>query len=107
MAPGGLPADPARSCADSLFWATVCLAAVLVVLKAGYLGVHGGFRGAGLLNDIRSLTAISHADLVFVTAFWICGRSLLAVAGDHLWAARTVLILWIVCAAVVCLYAVA
>jgi hypothetical protein len=63
------PADPVRSAADSLFWAALCLAGVLIVLKAGYLGVHSGFRGAGILGDVRSLAAISHADLLFVTAF--------------------------------------
>ena len=101
------PADPVPAAADSLFWAAVCFAGALVILKASYLGVHGAFRGAGILGDLRSLTAISHADLVFVTAFWICGRALLAVAGDHPWIARSILIVWIACAALVCLYAVA
>ena len=101
------PADPIRAAADSLLWAAVCFAGVLVILKASYLGVHGAFRGAGILGDLRSLTAISHADLVFVTAFWICGRALLAVAGDHPWIARSIVMVWIACAALICLYAVA
>jgi hypothetical protein len=101
------PADPVRSAADSLFWAALCLAGVLIVLKAGYLGVHGAFRGAGILGDVRSLAAISHADLLFVTAFWICGRTLLAVRGDRPWVGRWTVIAWIACAAAVCLYAVA
>ena len=101
------PADPVHAAADSLFWAAVCFAGVLVVLKASYLGVHGAFRGAGILGDLRSLTAISHADLVFVTAFWICGRALLAVAGDYPWIARSIVVVWIGCAALICLYAVA
>ena len=101
------PADPVRSAADSLFWAALCLAGVLIVLKAGYLGVHGAFRGAGILGDVRSLAAISHADLLFVTAFWICGRTLLAVSGDRPWIGRSIVIVWIACAAAVCLYAVA
>ena len=105
-------ADPSddstrSSAADSLFWAALCLAGVLVILKASYLGVHGAFRGAGILGDLRSLTAISHADLVFVTAFWICGRALVAVAGDHPWIARSIVIVWVACAALICLYAVA
>ncbi len=99
--------DSGRPAADWLFWATICLASVLVILKAGYLAVHGDFRGFGVLNDLRSLTAISHADLVFVTALWICGRTMIAVAGGRVWIARTVVIVWIACAAVVCLYAVA
>src|SRR5206468_1610812 len=107
MPPAEPQADSARSSVDSLFWASVCLAGVLVILKAGYLGVHGAFRGSSILSDLRSLTAISHADLIFATAFWICGRTLLAVAGDHPWVARIVLILWIACAAIVCLYTVA
>ena len=101
------PADPVRSAADSLFWAALCLAGVLIVLKAGYLGVHGAFRGAGILGDVRSLAAISHADLLFVTAFWICGRTLLAVSGDHPLIGRSIVIVWILCAAAICLYAVA
>jgi phosphoglycerol transferase MdoB-like AlkP superfamily enzyme len=92
---------------DWLFWAAVCLAGVLVILKAGYLVVHGSFRGAGFLSDLGSLAAVSHADLVFVTSFWVCGRTLLAVAGSRAWAARAILIVWIACAAVVCLHAVA
>jgi phosphoglycerol transferase MdoB-like AlkP superfamily enzyme len=92
---------------DWLFWAAVCLAGVLVILKAGYLAVHGSFRGTGFLSDLRSLAAVSHADLVFVTSLWVCGRALLAVAGSRVWAARAILIVWIAFAAVVCLYAVA
>jgi arylsulfatase A-like enzyme len=107
MASADPPDDSMRSSVASLLWAAVCLAGVLVILKAGYLAVHGGFRGVGILGDLRSLTAISHADLIFVTAFWICGRTLLAVAGTHPWVGRSVVILWIACAAVVCLYAVA
>ena len=99
--------DSGRPAADWLFWATICLASVLVTLKAGYLAVHGGFRSFGVLNDLRSLAAISHADLVFVTALWICGRTMIAVTGGRVWIARTVVIVWIACAAVVCLYAVA
>ena len=101
------PAGPVRSAAESLFWAAFCLAGVLIVLKAGYLGVHGGFRGAGIFGDLRSLAAISHADLLFVTAFWICGRTLLAVSGDRPRVGRWIVIGWIACAAAVCLYAVA
>jgi phosphoglycerol transferase MdoB-like AlkP superfamily enzyme len=107
MASADSPDDPSRSSVDSLFWAAVCLAGVLVILKAGYLAVHSAFRGAGVLSDLRSLTAISHADLIFVTALWICGRTLLAVAGTHIRVARTILITWVATAAVVCLYAVA
>ena len=80
---------------------------MLIVLKAGYLGVHGAFRGAGIFGDVRSLAAISHADLLFVTAFWICGRTLLAVSGDRPWVGRWIVIAWIACAAAICLYAVA
>src|SRR5262245_55099661 len=107
MAPADPPDDSTRSAADSLFWAALCLAGVLIVLKAGYLGVHGAFRGAGILGDLRSLAAISHADLLFVTALWICGRTLLAVSGDRPWISRWIVIAWIACAAVICLYAVA
>jgi len=107
MAPEDPSDDSTRSSVASLFWAAVCFAGVLVILKASYLGVHGAFRSAGILGDLRSLTAISHADFVFVTAFWICGRALLAVAGDHPWIARSILMVWIACAALICLYAVA
>ena len=50
------PSDSGRSAADWLFWATICLASVLVILKAGYLAVHGGWYGAlgGNLNYIKS-----------------------------------------------------
>ena len=101
------PSDPARWALDWLFWAAICLAVVLVTLKASYLGVHGGFRGTGLVSLFGSLTAISHADLIFVTALWICGRTLLAVGGNRTWLVRTALIVWIASAAIVCLYSVA
>ena len=105
--PGEPPSDSVRGAVDWLFWAAICLAVVLVTLKASYLGVHGGFRGTGLVSDLESLTAISHADLIFVTALWICGRTLLAVGGSRPWLARALLIVWIASAAIVCLYAVA
>jgi arylsulfatase A-like enzyme len=107
MAPADPSDDSTRSAADSLFWAALCLAGVLIVLKAGYLGVHGAFRGAGILGDVRSLAAISHADLLFVTSFWICGRTLLAVCGDWPWIGHWIVIVWVACAAIICLYAVA
>ena len=92
---------------DRLFSAAVCLATVLVVLKASYLGVHGSFRSLNPLSDLWSLAAISHADLIFVIASWTCGRTLLAVSAGRVWAARAILTIWIVFAAIVCLYAVA
>src|SRR5258706_11793156 len=105
--PGEPPSESAGRATDWLFWAAVCLAGVLVILKAGYLAIHGSFRGIGFLSDLRSLAAVSHADLVFVTSLWVCGRALLAVSGSRVWAARAMLVVWIACAAVVCLYAVA
>jgi len=93
--------------ADRLFSAAACLAALLVVLKAGYLAVHGGFHALTPLNDLWSLAAISHADLIFVTALWMCGRTLLAVSGGHVWPSRVILTIWIACAAIVCAYAAA
>ena len=103
----GPPPEPRGRWSDWLFWAAVCLAAVLVTLKASYLAVHGGFRGGGVVSYLQSFMAISHADLIFVTTMWICGRTLLAVSGSRRWLARIVLTLWIASAAVVCLYAVA
>jgi hypothetical protein len=68
--PGEPPSDSAHWAAGWLFWAAVCLGGTLVILKAGYLGVHGAFRGPGFLNDLQSLAAISHADVVFVATLW-------------------------------------
>src|SRR5258707_7174 len=79
--PGEPPSESAGRATDWLFWAAVCLAGVLVILKAGYLAVHGSFRGIGFLSDLRSLAAVSHADLVFVTSLWVCGRGVLAAWG--------------------------
>jgi arylsulfatase A-like enzyme len=103
---GEPPSDSARSAATWLFCAAVCLAVVLVALKAAYLGVHGGWRGSGILAW-RSLTAISYPDLIFVVASWCGGRTLLAVGGGRPWRSRLILGAWMAFAAAVCLYAVA
>src|SRR6266545_5029200 len=103
----GSPSEPRATAADWLFFAAVWLAIVLVGIKAVYLGIHTGFSFGDIGHWIRSLAAISNADLVFVVALWLCGRTMVAVAGTHRWIASTMLAVWMSVAAAVCLYAVA
>jgi lipoteichoic acid synthase len=91
---------------DWLFWAAAWLAAVLIGLKAAYLGVHGSGLG-DIPHGLRSLAAISNADAVFVVALWCAGRALLAAAGSLTWPPRIIVSVWIAFAAIVCLYTVA
>src|SRR5258706_13080833 len=107
MSTPGPRADARATASDWLFFASLWLAMVLVGLKAVYLGIHAGFSLREIGYWLQSLAAISHADLVFVVALWLCGRAMVAVAGTHRWISSAILALWMSVAAAVCLYAVA
>ena len=98
---------PSVAAPDWLFFGAVWLAVVLVAIKAAYLATHIGFAPSEIGFWLRSLTAISHADLVFVVALWLCGRALVAVAGGRRWIAWGVLAIWTIGAAAAIVYAVA
>src|SRR5258708_35476306 len=101
------PSSARSSASDWLLFSAVWLALILVGIKAVYLGVHAGFTPAEIGHWIRSLAAISHADLVFVVAFWMVGRALIAVAGLRRGIVFATLIIWMIAAATAVLYAVA
>src|SRR5947207_7280773 len=90
----GSPAAPRGTASDWLFFAAFWLAMVLVGIKAVYLGIHAGFSFREIGYWVRSLAAISHADLVFVIALWFCGRAMVAVAGTHRWVSSATLAVW-------------
>jgi arylsulfatase A-like enzyme len=50
--------------------AAVWLALVLIVIKASYLGLPAGFAPGPALEYVRSLAAISYADVVFAAVAW-------------------------------------
>jgi arylsulfatase A-like enzyme len=98
-----------RHAIQSVFWAAVWLAAVLVAVKAYYLTVPRAVPWADELAtpSVRLLAAISYGDLLFVSGLWIAGRAALALAGPRRLATRTITIAFITSAALACLYAVA
>ena len=95
-----------RASARRLFWGAVWLGAVLIATKAYYLGVPKSHLG-DIADYVRSLAAISYADLWFVTGLW--GLARLAVAGLDRWprAARAFSVGLTAISAFFCLYAVA
>jgi arylsulfatase A-like enzyme len=104
------PVDDSPSGPDDralLFWAGVWLAVWLVAIKSFHLGLAGTPAREVGQRYLRALAAISYADVVFVSVFWAFARAVLAAAGR--WPSVRAAVAWgfIVCAAGLCLYAVA
>ena len=106
--PTGVP-DPPRRAAQSLFWASVWLAIVLVAVKAYYLTLPDAVPWADeqATPAVRLLAAISYVDVLFAAGLWIAARAALALAGRRRLATRTITTTFVVCAALASLYAVA
>jgi phosphoglycerol transferase MdoB-like AlkP superfamily enzyme len=98
-----------RHAIQSVFWAAVWLAAVLVAVKAYYLTVAGAVPWAheNATPAVRLLVAISYGDLLVVSGLWIAGRAALALAGRRRLATRSITIAFVTSAGLACLYAVA
>ena len=92
--------------ARRLFWAAVWLAVVLVSIKAYYLGVPGAF--AVVQGEyLRSIAAISYADVIFAAILWVCARVILAVFQRWQWVGRLTSLTFLAFSAFCCVYAVA
>jgi len=87
----------------ALSWAAVCLAVVLVTIKACYLGVP---TVGGVGAFIRSLTAITYRDVLFATVVWAASRAALGLAGDRRALRRGLYASVVGLSAFVCVYAV-
>src|SRR5438067_867626 len=79
----------AREHARRLFWTAMWLAVALIAIKAYHLGRPSL---AALWIYVRSLAAISHADVVFAAVVWAAGRLLLSFTVGRPVAAR--MLLW-------------
>ena len=101
--------DVRRQAAQSLFWASVWLAIVLVAVKAYYLTVPGAVPWADeqATPAVQLLAAITYVDVLFAAGLWIAARAALALAGRWRLATRTIATTFMVCAALASLYAVA
>src|SRR5687767_12453899 len=100
--------DARHHAIQSVFWAAVWLAAVLVAVKAYYLTIPRALPWADeqATPTVRLLAAISYVDLLVVSGSWITVRAALAWAGPRTLATRTITIAFVTCAALACLYAV-
>ena len=78
--------DARRRAIQSVFWAAVWLAAVLVAVKAHYLTVPRAVPWADeqATLSVRLLAAISYRDVLLVSGLWITGRAVswLAIASS-------------------------
>jgi arylsulfatase A-like enzyme len=96
-----------RAATRRVFWAAVWLAAVLVVVKAYYLGVSVALALTDGGNYLRSLAAISYVDVLFAAVLWAVGRAILGLAGQRRLASRVVSIAFVAFAVFSVFYAVA
>src|SRR5262249_14729988 len=92
---------------DWLFWGAVWLALVLVGVKTYYLWMRGDLNTIEVADDLSSLAAITYRDVAFVLAAWAIARALLFASGERRWAARIVLIVFLLLGTLVCLYQIA
>ncbi|MEO8260169.1 MAG: sulfatase-like hydrolase/transferase [Acidobacteriota bacterium] len=95
--------------AQSLFWASVWLAIVLVGVKAYYLTVPGAVPWAAeqAMPVFQLLAAISYVDVMFAAGLWIAARAALLLAERWRLGARAMAATFVVAAALAALYAVA
>jgi phosphoglycerol transferase MdoB-like AlkP superfamily enzyme len=92
---------------DWLFWAAVWLAVVLVAVKAYYLATRTDPALVDLGLDLSSLTAISYRDVAFAFVAWAIARAAMLLAVRRAGAEWTIVVLFMIGAALSCLYAIA
>ena len=93
--------DSPRIAARGLFWSAAWLAALLVAIKAFYLGL----PHLGMLTYIRSLAAISYVDVLVAFLIWIVARTVLMMLSTRPRASRGLATVFLVFAALSCAYA--
>ena len=96
-----------RPTARPLFWASVWLAVVLVVVKAYYLGVPGRFPPANGGTYLSALAAISYVDVLFAAIVWVLSRAAFALVRGRSLPARAIQATTLSFSAVSLVYAVA
>src|SRR5258705_7712872 len=88
-----------------LFWAAVWLGVVLIVTKSYYLGAPRSFFIGELVAHLRSLMAISYADVLFVAALWASARIATIIVKRRPPVVRHVSIAFVTVAVCFCVYA--
>src|SRR5260221_11882117 len=74
----------------SLFWSAAWLAAVLVAIKADYLGAPAAPTPHAAWDYLRDLAAVSFVDVLYAASLWVSGVTALALPGDRPRATRAV-----------------
>jgi phosphoglycerol transferase MdoB-like AlkP superfamily enzyme len=92
---------------DWLFWAAVWFALALIGMKAYYLGTRGDLATIQVTGDLRSLAAISYQDVAIAFIEWSVARAALAFTAGRGWGSRAVVAVFVLFAALSCLYAIA
>lgn len=90
-----------------LFWAAVWLAVALIATKSYYLGLPKTLAVDDVVGNLRSLAAISYADLLFVAWLWASARIPIAIWGRRPPVVGIVSLTFASVSAFFCLYAVA
>ena len=90
-----------------LFWAAIWLAAVLVGIKAYYLGAPAAPTPRAAWDYLRDLAAVSFVDVLCAALFWVSGGAALILAGDRPRVARAVTLAAAAAGTAFCLYALA
>src|SRR5262245_18756535 len=96
-----------RAAGRRLFWGAVWLAAILIATKAYYLGVPRPHGLADFIDYVRSLAAISYADLWFVAGFWAVARAVVTLLRPWPASVKRFSVAVVFVSAFFCLYAVA
>jgi hypothetical protein len=96
-----------RAASRCVFWSTVWLMVALVGAKAAFLGGLPPAPSDPWLGFLRSLAAISYADVLFAAGLWITGRAAIAVVGRRPRVARLAAWAFAGAASLCSLYAVA
>ena len=97
----------ARTATRRVFWAAVWLAAILVAIKASYLGIPSAFALADSKDYVRSLAAVSYLDVLFAGVMWAATRAILTGAERWQLTSRTVSIAFVAFAGLAAIYAAA
>src|SRR5262245_46272771 len=69
-----MPQETVRAARRRLLWGAIWLGVMLIATKAYYLGMPRAHTLVDLIEYIRSLAAISYADLWFTGAVWASSR---------------------------------
>lgn len=96
---------PLRTAARRLFWSAAWLAALLVAIKAYYLGLPPALTVDGIQLYVRSLAAISYVDVLVTAVIWMVARTVVVALSPWPRAVRGATAVFLVVTALSCSYA--